>query len=248
MNTLSSNQVTRVISASVVVVTVKRRKVACSCEANSGSALVWSLAFWSSDASNSCDVIADITRGRNTRWADQLYNNTVTSIVVALEGFSNWGFDVAGLWSSDATSLRITVAGAATICGWWTDNAGLNDSFERITYFVDALVLEIVGDVNRSVDTFSGLDVAGVCSAQVVVVTVDRSVDTSSGISVAWVHRARIQIITQFWQVLTESSGRYTYVNGTCITIIARFLRESDTSSHCLIAFGRSAFVDLVAV
>jgi len=61
----------------------------------------------------------------------------------------------------------------------------LNDSFERITYFVDALVLEIVGDVNRSVDTFSGLDVAGVSSAQVVVVTVDRSVDTSSGISVA---------------------------------------------------------------
>jgi hypothetical protein len=144
--------------------------------------------------------------------------------------------------------LRITEANAATICGWWADNIGLNDSFERIAHFIYALVLEIVGDVNRCVDTFSSLDVARVSSAQVVVITVDRSVDTSSGISVARVHCARIQIITQFWQVLAESSGRNTNVNSTGVTIIARFFRESDTSSNCLIASGRSAFVGLVAV
>jgi len=144
--------------------------------------------------------------------------------------------------------LRITEANAATICGWWADDIGLNDSFERIAHFVDALVLDIVGDVNVSVDTFSSLCVARVSSAQVVVITVGWSVYTSSGISVARVHCARIQIITRFWQVLAESSGRNADVNGTGVAIIARFFRESDTSSQSLIAFGRSALVGLIAV
>jgi len=195
INTLSDFQVTSIVSARVVVITIESRKVAVSFEASSNSALIWSFASWLGDATNSSDVSADITRGRNTRWADQFNNNTVASGIVTLEGFSNWRDGAAGLWRSDTTTLRITEADAAKISRSWADNIGRNDSFERIADSVDALILEIVGDVDWCVDTFSGVDVAGVGCTQVVVVTANQSVDTISSILVARVHCARIVVI-----------------------------------------------------
>jgi len=242
----SGLHVAGIFSAGVSVVAGQGSEDAVSSEAGSGGALVGGLALFLDNASNSLDEAGDGAALGDAGRADGLSEEAISGLVVALEAVSVSVLHLAGLLSGDASSLGIAEAGAAEIGGGLADDLLLDDALLGVAGSLDALVVSVV-HADGLVDALSGLDVAPISGAEVIIVAVHGLVDASAGILVARVLSAGVEVVASLGNVLALSSDGIADILGAGISVIAGLAGAEHASSSGLVTSGGSALVVGVA-